>query len=297
MGAPKIGHDAVAEELVHDPVVLRGRVDHQRVEVVEHADDLLGRQPLGQGRESPHVAEEDRDVPALLFQGELLRILQDLVDHLAGDVARERPLDHLLLAKVLRHLVERLGQRADLVPRGNRQVDLEVPGGDGARALDQAHHGPREHGGQPEGPDDPDDDHGGADDDRRVPRGGDRLVDRLPAEAEVQGADRHPAEDQGHREVDHLAVLRIDVRRDLRLAHRHRAGRRTAEPAGRSARGPDAPPPCRRRPRRSRRRRRDPSWRPAPAGTASGRRSRGSDSSTRSRGPARSCGHACPSRS
>ena len=204
-------HDPVAEELVEDALFLERRVDHQGVELVQERDDLLGTEPLGEGGEAPHVAEEHGHVTTLLLEHDLLGVLEDLVHHLSGHVAGEGVLDHLLLPEAPRHLVEGLGQEADLVVGGNGQRDLEVPGGDGPGALGQPEDGARDHGGQGQRAADPEEDHDRADEHRLVAGRRHRLLDRALTEPEIEGADEHVAEPERHGEVEDPALLGVDV--------------------------------------------------------------------------------------
>ena len=220
------GHDGVAQELVERSLVAEGGLDHELVEVVQQVDDLLRLQVFGQPREAAEVAEEDGHLAPLSGQYQSLRIPQELLHDLTGHVPGERVLDHLLLAEALGHLVEGVGEHADLVPRGDRQRDLEVPGRNRARPFDETENRASEERRQAQGATDAEQDHRHADRDRPVALPRHRLIDRLLTEAEVEGAHPDPAEDQRHREIDEPLQIGVGVRLNHeRVAEGRQGGR------------------------------------------------------------------------
>ena len=212
-GRAENGHDAVAQKLVEGAVVLEGKVDHDRVEVIEERDHPLGVQVLRHGGEAPDIAEEDGDLAPLALEVEAVRVLEHLLHYFSCHVARECALDHFLLAQAPGHLVERLGQRAQLVARGHGQRDLEVAGSDGPRALDEPGDRAREQHGEPHGGPDAEAHHTESDQARLPLRAPHCGRDGLLAEAQVERAEADPAEGQGHRKVDDAAAARRPIRR------------------------------------------------------------------------------------
>ena len=106
-------HHAVADVLVHDATLLG---DHGRREfepLVEHADDLLRRQVLGQRREPAHVGKHRRHLPRLAAEAQVS------LEQFRRDVRRHHEVEQaavaLLQQEPLGHLVERRGERAEFV--------------------------------------------------------------------------------------------------------------------------------------------------------------------------------------
>ena len=88
--------------------MLKDRVDHQSVELIQHSYDLFGGKTLGERREASDITEQYRDVSSLPCERHLFRIFENLLHHLPGDITGERLLDHLFFPQALGHLIESL---------------------------------------------------------------------------------------------------------------------------------------------------------------------------------------------
>ncbi len=119
------GHDRVADELVERALVGDHLARHRRQVFAEDVDDLLGRMPLGVGREVADVREQDRQVADLAAERERRGVVHQLVHDLGADEALEGALDPQTLALLGEQPVHRdadEGQR-----HGQRRVDERQP--------------------------------------------------------------------------------------------------------------------------------------------------------------------------
>ena len=87
------GHDAVADELVHESAVFENDVAHRGKVLVELGVDLLGGHRLAHGREAANVAVEDRRLYLLSLERQLrprVVLLENVPDHRRTDVHPEQ---------------------------------------------------------------------------------------------------------------------------------------------------------------------------------------------------------------
>ena len=80
------------------PPEVEDDVRHLREIGVEQADEVLGREPLGDRGEAGDVGEEGRDLPPLAAQPEEGRVVEDAVDDLRAQIMAEGALDEAALA-------------------------------------------------------------------------------------------------------------------------------------------------------------------------------------------------------
>ena len=134
-------HHGVAHVLVEDAAPLAdGPRDHAEVAVEQVHHGPRG-QLLGHAAEALDVREEHRDRPPLGRLGIVAGGPEERADDARIEILPEGVLDALLGLQLHHHVVERAGQLADLVPGGDRQLDAELAGLDGVRALQQAAEG------------------------------------------------------------------------------------------------------------------------------------------------------------
>ncbi len=151
--------------------------------LVQEPDDFLGTEVFRERREAADVREEDRDLAALGLELGHLAGGQDLVRHLAGDVAHQRVLQVLPLPETGDHVIDGGGELREFVVALPRDGGVEVPLPD--RPYRVADH--RQRASQPAG-------------------GGDRHPDRCDDRQQHGG---QAAEQQVMQPSDH--VVRIDV--------------------------------------------------------------------------------------
>jgi hypothetical protein len=129
-GAPKDREDGVADELVDGALVLLDDLGHGGEVVVDDPHHLLGRQPLGECRETAEVGHQDGDRALVAAEARASGGFEDLVHDLVGEIAAEGGLDQVVAAGEARvqalHLV--LGALQGQLGLDAREADREVDG-------------------------------------------------------------------------------------------------------------------------------------------------------------------------
>ena len=117
---PPERHDRIAHELVDHPVVIRNCLRHVIEEPVDHPHEFVWAKLFRDRREPLQVDEHDRHfaaLPALLGN---FRRIEQTGDDTGIEIFAERILDPLLQPQFPDHVIERVGQRSDLVMRRSR---------------------------------------------------------------------------------------------------------------------------------------------------------------------------------
>ena len=153
-------------------------------------------QPLAEAGEALHVAEQDRHVAARSARIGQFRAVDQPGDDARIEVFAEGVADPRLDPQFADHVVEGLGQAADLVARGDRDDRIERPLLDGGCAGEEAAHRPHEAGR-----------------DRGRDNQAEQTGDRQQREADFDdtlliGAG---AEDRGAGEASHFDARRLDA--------------------------------------------------------------------------------------
>ena len=99
------------------PKILEDRIDHFLEVIVQHRDRFLRTQLFGKVCESTDVGEERGDFLALAVEFGGSPGVDDLIEDVLGNVARERALEILPLLQTDGHLVERVGDFPKFVLR------------------------------------------------------------------------------------------------------------------------------------------------------------------------------------
>ena len=118
-------HDRVADIFVDDPVVAAYRVGDHRKVAVQHVDEADRRHALAEAGKALHVAEQDRHLAPRALRIGQLRPVDQPRDDTRIDVLAERLADLRLDPQLADHRVERMGETADLVARGDRDHGVE----------------------------------------------------------------------------------------------------------------------------------------------------------------------------
>src|SRR5262249_36614125 len=80
-----VRHDAIANELVHDAVVLEDDIGHSFQILVELLEQAHGIGFLGKGRKTSHVGEEDRQFASFSVESEGVQVVEHISDKLRRD--------------------------------------------------------------------------------------------------------------------------------------------------------------------------------------------------------------------
>ena len=120
-------HDTVAEELDDAAAMGLQHLGHGAEVGVQQLDHLRRRQPLGQRRVAPQVADEGRDLALLASGPDAIGGGQRPAYHLRVDVAPEGGPDVLPLLEPPSHALEPPAEDAELVASGHERAGVEAP--------------------------------------------------------------------------------------------------------------------------------------------------------------------------